>query len=130
MPRKKGVPNKDSLRLMRILEAGGFHVAQELIELFNSQKEVLGALLCKIKANIIKKSPLTKGMLDNEVDIYLQLSKDQTGTLIRMLAHLYPKLKAVEHGTGTGDKIVFNFSGLPEVVDTKPGSKTEEATIH
>ena len=48
MPRKKGVPNKRSQWLLKKLEEGGFHVANEFIELYNAQKKILGGLIDKL----------------------------------------------------------------------------------
>jgi hypothetical protein len=131
MPRKKGVRNKDSWVLLKKLEAGGFHVANEFIELYNSQKKILGGIIDKMLENKLGNRPLTEGLNEDDVQIYMSLSKEQMGSILRALAYLYPKLKAIEHGTGTGDKIVFNISGMPEIVnDPKEDQENEEVVIH
>lgn len=98
--------------------------------MYNRQNALLNGLIDKMLNNQLKKNPLTHGFTEGDLQVYLMLSKEQMGSIMRALAYIYPKLKAIEHGTGTGDKIVFNFSGLPEVVETKPQPDTEEATIH
>jgi hypothetical protein len=129
MPRKKGVRNKDSWRLLKKLEEGGFHVANEFIELFNSQKKILGSLIDKMLENKLNERPLTEGLNEDDVQIYMSLSKEQMNSILRALAYLYPKLKAIEHGASTGDRIVFNISGYPELVNEPEGKEDDKEVI-
>ncbi|NIT58720.1 MAG: hypothetical protein GWN00_21605 [Aliifodinibius sp.] len=85
----------------------------------------------KLLENKANNRPLTEGLNEHDVQIYMTLSKEQMNSIVRVLAYLYPKLKAIEHGTGTGDKIVFNISGVPKVInDPKENKDKMEATIH
>jgi hypothetical protein len=128
--RPKGVPNKRSQKLLHELEHDhNFHVAKELIELYGANKVILLSLIEKIHENKEKDKPLTFGLSEEEIDIYSLLTKEQTGILIRLLAYLYPKLKAMEVGAGTGDKVVFNISGMPDFSNEKKSKdKPEEST--
>ncbi len=85
----------------------------------------------KLLDNKANDRPLTEGLNEYDVQIYMTLSKEQMNSIVRVLAYLYPKLKAIEHGTGTGDKIIFNISGVPKVgIDSKKNKDKMEATIH
>ncbi len=85
----------------------------------------------KLLENKANNRPLTEGLNEHDVQIYMTLSKEQMNSIVRVLAYLYPKLKAIEHGAGTGDKIVFNISGVPKVInDPKENKDKMEATIH
>ncbi|NIT58430.1 MAG: hypothetical protein GWN00_20040, partial [Aliifodinibius sp.] len=56
----------------------------------------------KLLDNKANDRPLTEGLNEYDVQIYMTLSKEQMNSIVRVLAYLYPKLKAIEHGTGTG----------------------------
>ena len=77
---------------------------------------------------------LLEGLSEYDVNIYQALSKEQMNSILRAMAYLYPKLKAIEQGAGTGDKIIFNFSGVPEIVndpsDEIIGDEIKEETLH
>ncbi len=116
MPRDKGVPNKRSQVLLRKLEDDHkFFVVNELIELYGYDKQILVNLAQKIGQNIEAELALNHGFSDDDADMYNAANKNATGILVRLLAYLYPKLKATEISSGTGDKVVFNINTNPEI---------------
>ena len=127
MPRPKGIPNKRSQLLLRKLENDHkFYVAKELVEIYGYNKQILCELVNKIQDNIDNdRSPLN-GFSDDEVTLYNTTNKEVLNTLVRMLAYLYPKLKSMEVGTGTGEKITFNISTLPAI--HQPAPQAQETT--
>ncbi len=120
MPREKGVPNKRSQVLLRKLEdENKFFVVNELIELYGYDKPILVNLAHKIGQNIEAKLAINHGFSDDDADMYNAANKNATGILVRLLAYLYPKLKATEITAGTGDKVVFNINTMPEISTEK-----------
>lgn len=120
MGRKKGVPNRRSQMLLRKLEDDNkFFVVNELIEIYGYDKKVLVATAVKISDNLEAGLVATAGMEEEEVEIYNAANKNATSILVRLLAYLYPKLKATEISSGSGDKVVFNINTLPEVSSEK-----------
>jgi hypothetical protein len=116
MGRPKGSQNKRSQMLLRKLEdEHKFFVVNELIELYGYEKQVLVSLATKIAENIEKELPVNFGFNEDEADMYNAANKNATGILTRLLAYLYPKLKATEISAGSGDKVIFNINTLPEV---------------
>ncbi len=116
MPREKGVPNKRSQVLLRKLEDDHkFFVVNELIELYGYEKNILVNIAAKIAQNIELDVPVNAGFNDEEADMYNAANKNATGILVRLLAYMYPKLKATEISSGTGDKVVFNINTNPEI---------------
>lgn len=114
--RQKGTPNRRSQMLLRKLEDDhNFHIIKELVNIFQGNKEKLEHLLDKMGKNQQEGKPLDVGMSDGELIIYQQLTKDQLNILVRLLSYCYPKLKATEINTGSGEKIVFNISGMPNM---------------
>ena len=126
MPREKGVPNKRSQVLLRKLEdENKFFVVTELIELYSYDKQILVNLARKIGQNIMDELPINHGFSDDDADMYNAANKNATGILVRLLAYLYPKLKATEITAGTGDKVVFNINTMPELT-TAPAEPEQE----
>lgn len=106
--------------LLRKLEDDNkFFVVNELIEIYGYDKKVLVATAEKIATNLEAGLIATSGMEEEEVEIYNAANKNATSILVRLLAYLYPKLKATEISSGTGDKVVFNINTLPEVSSEK-----------
>lgn len=131
MPRKKGVPNKRSQLLLRKLEQDHkFFVAKELIEIYGYNKKILCELAAKVQENLDKKVSPLAGFTDDEITLYNQTNKECLSTLLRMLAYLYPKLKSMEVGAGTGDKVVFNISTLPSLSPSIKPESNPELTVH
>lgn len=115
---KKGRKQDELLR--KLEQEHSFDAAKELIEIYGYNKKILCYLAAKVHKNIDEgKSPLTD-MTDDEIVMYNTVNKDVLNMLIRMLAYLYPKLRSLEVGGGTGDKIVFNISTLPQADGNKP----------
>lgn len=131
MARPKGTPNKRSQMLLRKLEnEHKFHVANELIEIYGYNKKVLCNLVAKIQDNIDAGTPMLTGFTEDEVELYNMTNKECLSTLIRMLAYLYPKLKSMEVGTGSGDKVVFNINTLPTLAPAPDAVGEEAETVH
>ena len=127
MPREKGVPNKRSQVLLRKLEDDHkFFVVNELIELYGYEKSILVNIAAKIGKNIEEDKPVNAGFNDEEADMYNAANKNATGILVRLLAYMYPKLKATEISAGTGDKVVFNINTMPEL-STAPAEPEQES---
>ena len=126
MPREKGVPNKRSQVLLRKLEdENKFFVVNELIELYGYDKQILVNLAQKIGQNIEANLAINTGFSDDDAELYNAANKNATGILVRLLAYLYPKLKATEITAGTGDKVVFNINTMPEL-STAPAEPEQE----
>jgi hypothetical protein len=120
MGRPKGSPNKRSQMLLRKLEDDNkFFVVNELIELYGYEKQIVVSLAEKIGQNIENSMPVNFGFNEDEANMYNAANKNATGILVRLLAYLYPKLKATEISSGTGDKVVFNINTAPEVSSEK-----------
>jgi hypothetical protein len=100
-----------------------FFVVNELIELYGYDKQILVCLAEKIGENIANGDTPTAGMEEEEVEMYNAANKNATAVLVRLLAYLYPKLKATEISSGSGDKVVFNINTLPEVSNEKQQHK-------
>lgn len=130
--RPKNTPNKRSQMLLRKLEEEHkFFVAKELIEIYGYNKEVLVNLADKIHMNIVNNRSPLYNFVQNEIDLYNVTNKEVINILVRVLAYLYPKLKAMEVNQGTGDKIIINVSGMPDIeAYTKPKVDEEEVTVH
>jgi len=121
MGRDKGTPNRRSQVLLRKLEDDHkFFVVNELIELYGFEKRILLNIGAKMEKNILAESPINAGFNDEEADMYNAANKNATGILVRLLAYLYPKLKATEISSGSGDKVIFNINTLPEVSSEQP----------
>jgi hypothetical protein len=120
MGRDKGTPNKRSQMLLRKLEDDNkFFVVNELIELYGYDKQILVTLAKKIGENIEADLDVNHGFSEDEAEMYNAANKNATGILVRLLAYLYPKLKATEISSGTGDKVIFNINTMPEVSSEK-----------
>jgi hypothetical protein len=59
--------------------------------------------------------PPNFGFTEEEAEMYNNANKNCQTLLMRLLAYLYPKLKATEISSGSGDKVVFNINTMPEV---------------
>ncbi len=126
MPREKGVPNKRSQVLLRKLEDDHkFYVVNELIELYGYDKQVVVTLAEKIAYNIEIGAPVNFEFTEDEADMYNAANKNAVGILVRLLAYMYPKLKATEISAGTGDQVVFNINTMPEL-STAPAEPEQE----
>ena len=121
MGRDKGTPNRRSQMLLRKLEDDHkFFVVNELIELYGYEKKILLNIGAKMEKNIEMDQPINFGFNEEEADMYNAANKNATGILVRLLAYLYPKLKATEISSGSGDKVIFNINTLPEVSSEQP----------
>ena len=120
MPRPKGSLNKRSQMLLRKLEDDHkFFVVNELIEIYGYEKRILLNIGAKMEKNIDAGQPVNTGFNDEEADMYNAANKNATSILVRLLAYLYPKLKATEISSGSGDKVIFKINTLPEVSSEK-----------
>ena len=118
--RQKGTPNRRSQMLLRKLEDDHkFFVVNELIELYGYEKKIVVSLAAKIADNLEAGNPVNAGFNEEEAEMYNAANKNATGILVRLLAYLYPKLKATEISSGSGDKVVFNINTMPEVSSEK-----------
>jgi len=116
MGRPKGSLNRASGKLIRKLEDDhNFFVVNELIELYGYDKQIIVSLATRIGENVLAGDPPNTGFTEEEADMYNEANKNAQGILVRLLAYLYPKLKATEISTGTGDKVVFNINTAPEL---------------
>ena len=116
MPRKPGTLNKRSQKLLHQLENDHkFYVVNELIEIYGYDKKILVSLAERVASNIQLELPPNHGFTVAEAEMYNNTNKNCQNILIRLLSYLYPKLKATEISAGTGDKIVFNISGTPDI---------------
>jgi hypothetical protein len=116
MGRNKGTPNRRSQMLLRKLEDDNkFFVVNELIELYGYDKTIIVSLATRIGENVAAGDPPNTGFTEEEAEMYNNANKNAQGILVRLLAYLYPKLKATEISSGTGDKVVFNINTNPEI---------------
>ena len=120
MGRDKGTPNRRSQMLLRKLEDDHkFFVVNELIELYGYEKQIVVSLAEKIGKNLEANLPVNQGFNEEEAEMYNAANKNATSILVRLLAYLYPKLKATEISSGSGDKVIFNINTMPEVSSEK-----------
>jgi hypothetical protein len=89
-----------------------FYIVDELVGIFKGNKAMIAPITEKMFKNQADGYNLDFGMNEEELEIFKDISKTQLTILVRLLAYCYPKLKATEINTGSGDKIVFNISGL------------------
>lgn len=113
--RPKGSINKKSLLLLKKLEKQQFDVASELIEIYGQNKKILCDLVARMHDNIDNGRSPVEGFSEQELALYDSTNKDLVQMLLRMLAFLYPKLKALQIGGESSDQIVFNISTLPQI---------------
>ena len=111
MPRQKGTPNKRSQMLLWKLEnEHKFFVVNELIELYGYDKQILINLAEKISSNIELELPPNSDFSEEEAEMYNNANKNCTQILVKLLGYLYPRLKATEISSGSGDKVIFNIN--------------------
>jgi len=96
-----------------------FFVVNELIELYGYEKQIVVSLAEKIGKNLEANLPVNQGFNEEEAEMYNAANKNATSILVRLLAYLYPKLKATEISSGSGDKVIFNINTMPEVSSEK-----------
>jgi hypothetical protein len=122
MPRKKGTPNKRSqLLLWKLENEHKFFVVKELIELYGFDKQILVSLATRISENIENDLPPNTGFTEEEAEMYNNSNKSATAILIKLLGYLYPRLKATEVSSGSGEKIIFNINtGETDIKADKP----------
>jgi hypothetical protein len=112
--------------LMKLENENKFFVVNELIELYGYDKLVVLSLAEKIKDNIEAELAPNYGFTEEEAEMYNSANKNCQTILIRLLAYLYPKLKATEISAGSGDKVVFNINTNPDI---SAGEKAEVIPI-
>lgn len=134
MPRPAGSPNKRSQMLLKKLENDhNFHVAKELIEIYGYNKQIYAKLMETMALNITRGLSPEANMNEDQMNLYTNTNRELINILIRLLSYLYPKLKATEVSAGTGDKIVFNISGMPDIKQSysPPPQQLEDGdTLH
>jgi len=116
--------NRRSAMLLQKLEGEHkFNVVKELIEIYGYNKEVLMNLADKMAKNIAEGNGPLHEMEQPEISMYNACNRNVLDILVRLLSYLYPKLKALEIGAGTGEKITFNINTVP---DLKAAGKPEQ----
>jgi hypothetical protein len=116
--------------LLRKLEDDNkFFVVNELIELYGFDKRIIVTLAERIGENIDAGDPPNTGFTEEEAEMYNNANKNAQGILVRLLAYLYPKLKATEISSGTGDKVVFNINTAPEISSEQEQPKEHKGQV-
>ena len=118
MAKEAGTISKRSQTLLKKLESDhDFHVVRELLEVYGYNKKLYIPLFNTMIENMAATppKPLTADMSEQEVNLFHMLNKELMATLQRLLAYLYPKLKAMELKHGSGENIIFNINTMPEV---------------
>lgn len=117
--RKLGTPNRRSqMLLIQLRNDHDFEIIDEILELYGHSKEIYLPLFDKIRKNLDNKLSPTAGMLEGEISALNEAGKSMGDTLGKLMAYCYPKLKAIEIGQSSGEKINFNIS-IPSVSVSK-----------
>jgi hypothetical protein len=132
MGRPKGSTNKRSQLLLRKLEDDHkFYVAKELIEIYGMNKKVMVSLMATMSLNMEEGRSPEYGMNEDQLNLYTNTNKELIAILVRLLAYLYPKLKAFEVNQGSSDKVVFNINTMPDVqAEKEQPEQPKEQTMH
>ena len=132
MGRKKGVPNKRSQMLLKKLENDyNFSIVNELIEVYQYDKQILVNLAAKVSLNLEQELSPTADFTEEEIEMYNNANKNCQNVLLKLLTFCYPKLKAMEVNQGASDKIVFNITGTPDLQQSySPPPQHQEDTLH
>lgn len=116
--------NRRSAMLMLKLESDHkFSVVNELIEIYGYNKKVFISLADKLAKNIAEDRSPTHEFCAEDIAMYNASNRNVLDILVRLLSYLYPKLKALEIGAGTGEKITFNINTVPDI---KAGTQPEQ----
>lgn len=116
--RPKGSRNRNSWKVLDELRKHNFDIITEVVELYGYSKEIYVPLFQKMMENRVNNLPLTAGMVEEDVDAMNAAGKSMGDILGKLLAYCYPKLKALEIGNTSGEKI--NFSINIPTVDPNP----------
>ena len=117
--RKAGVRNKNSWKVLDELRKKGFEVIDEVLELFGYSKQIYTPLFAVAMENRANSLPLTAGMAPEDVIAMNNAAKSMGDILGKLMSYCYPKLKALELGNTSGEKINFSIN-IPTIKDVTP----------
>jgi hypothetical protein len=112
--RPPGARNKNSWKVLNELKNHNFEIIPEIVEMFGHSKEIYMALFTKVHENLEAKRSPTHDFTEEEVDMMNNAAKSMGDILGKLLGYCYPKLKALEVGTSTGEQINFNIN-IPQI---------------
>ena len=115
--RPKGSRNRNSWKVLDELRKQNFEIIPEIVELYGYSKGIYVPLVEKMMANMAVNNPPTMGMAEEEVDAMNKAGKSMGDILGKLMSYCYPKLKALELGTTSGEKINFSIN-IPTVENT------------
>lgn len=116
--RKPGVRNRNSWKVLEELRKHNFEIIDEVVELYGHSKQIYVPLITKAMDNIRQELPATTGMEESDVKAMNDAGKSMGDILGKLMSYCYPKLKALEIGTTSGEKINFSIN-IPTVADPK-----------
>ena len=115
--RPPGSPNRRSqMLLLQLKNDHSFDIVDEVLELYGYSKEIYLPLFKKVQLNLSQDLPPTAGFEETEVSAMNKAAKSMGDILGKLMAYCYPKLKAIEVGQASGDKIQFNIT-IPTIDD-------------
>lgn len=117
--RPKGSRNKASRELLWKLEKEhDFFVVQEIMDIYHEMGKVAKPLVERAVANAEAGLSPTNGFNDAELEMLNNTYKNRWTILEKLLAYCYPKLRALEVGTGADhDQITFNINVPKDKID-------------
>jgi len=113
--RPPGARNKNSWKVLNELKKHNFEIIPEILEMFGNSKNIYMSIFKQVQENIEKGiHPITQGLVEEEIEVMNDAAKSMGDILGRLLGYCYPKLKALEVGTTTGEQINFSIN-IPQI---------------
>lgn len=117
MPRPKGVPNRDSKKVLQSLEERKFDLIGEILKLYKYNNRIIGRMFRRIEAIYTKYEemgeelpPLEIILTSDELDFFKNCRSENLTILSKLFGYCFPKLKAFTVSQGLQEQIVFNIN--------------------
>lgn len=117
MPRPKGVPNRDSKKVLQALEDRKFDLIHEILKLYKYNNRIIGRMFRRIEAIYTKYEelgdelpPLEIILTQDELSFFKEARGENLTILSKLFGYCFPKLKAFTVSQGLQEQIVFNIN--------------------
>jgi len=124
--RKKGTRNKRSWKVLDELRKENFEIIPEVLELYGYSKQIYVPLVTLAMENKANGLSMTAGMEPEDVKAMNEAGKSMGDILGKLMSYCYPKLRALEVGAGSGEKINFTIN-IPVVQDDPAGANNSKS---
>ena len=108
--RPPGSRNKNSWKVLEELRKNNFDIIEEVLEFYGYSKQIYVPLFEQMMKNRLSDLPLTEGMAQEDVDAMNAAGKSMGDVLGKLMSYCYPKLKALELDTRSGEQIKFSIN--------------------